>query len=224
MRALVFVLVLANLLFYAFAAGLLRQSGNPDAGRLDQQLTPERVRIVARGNTPPPKGWDKQGGTPAERGTEPDELCLIWDALSSADADRLAATLTEKVVGFRAERRNGSTSGGGWWVFIPPLANRAEAEKKTAELKELEISDFFIVPDAGPNRLAISLGVYSSEKRGQERLGELRQKGVKLAKLMQRPGKDSLVSLEVRGPSARQAELLDVAAGIMPDLTAQSCR
>ena len=55
MKALVFLLVLVNLLFYAFTEGVFGRPGNPDAGRVDQQLVPERVRIVARGDQPPPK-------------------------------------------------------------------------------------------------------------------------------------------------------------------------
>ncbi len=220
MRLLVFVLVLVNLLFYGLAAGLFGHPGNPDGGRVAQQVAADRVRIVARGNTPPPKGWEKQVAAAAE----PEELCLVWDPLTAADAERLAVTLTEKVVGFRAERRNVASEGGGWWVFIPPLASRAEADKKAADLKQMEVSDYFIVPEAGPNRLAISLGVFSREERAQERLAELQKKGVKSAKVMQRPGKNGHVLLEVRGPVARQAELLDVAAGVMPDVAAQNCK
>ena len=44
MKVLVFLLVLGNLLFYAFSAGYLGHPDNPDAARVDQQITPERLR------------------------------------------------------------------------------------------------------------------------------------------------------------------------------------
>ena len=52
MKALVFLLVLANLLFYAFGAGYFGRPDNPDAGRVEQQVAPERMRIVSRGEAP----------------------------------------------------------------------------------------------------------------------------------------------------------------------------
>ena len=52
MKVLVFLLVLANLLFYAFSAGYLGRPDNPDAGRVGQQILPERMRIVSRGEAP----------------------------------------------------------------------------------------------------------------------------------------------------------------------------
>ena len=53
MRALVFLLVLGNLLFLAFAGGYFGAPDNPDAGRVGQQLVPERVRVVGYDQTPP---------------------------------------------------------------------------------------------------------------------------------------------------------------------------
>ena len=69
--------------------------------------------------------------------------------------------------------RVGSRRWRSWWVMVPPLANKAEADKKVGELKELGVSDLFVVHDAGPNQFAISLGVFSSEKGGQEHLARL---------------------------------------------------
>jgi len=48
-KILVFLLVLANLLFYAFSTGLIDSGGNSESARLGQQLHPERIRIVASG-------------------------------------------------------------------------------------------------------------------------------------------------------------------------------
>ena len=228
MKALVFLLVLVNLLFYAFTGGYLGRSGNPDAGRVEQQLAAERVRIVARGDQPPPKGsnggGDRQAAeTISPRNTEPEELCLVWERLPAADADRLASTLAEKLVGVRVERRAVASEGSGWWVFVPPQASKADADRKAAELKELGVKDFFIIQE-GPNRFAISLGIFSAEKGGQELLAELKSKGVKSAKVGPRPGKESHFSVQARGPLARQADVQDLAAGIVPKVPAQACK
>ena len=52
MKAIVFLLVLANVLFYAFTEGYLGRSESPDAGRVEQQVQAERMRIVSRGEVP----------------------------------------------------------------------------------------------------------------------------------------------------------------------------
>lgn len=222
MKALVFILVLVNLLFYAFTEGVFGRSGNPDTGRVDQQLVPERVRIVARGDQPPPKRGN--GADAPQRNAEPEELCLAWDRLPAEEADRLASTLAEKFAGVRVERRAVASEGSGWWVFVPALPSKAEADKKSGELKELGVKDYFVVQDAGPNQFAISLGVFSGEKGAQDRLAELKVKGVKSAKVAPRPGKETHFSVEARGPLSLQEGVQGVAAEIIPKAEARVCK
>jgi len=217
LKALVFLLVLVNLLFYAFTEGVFGRPGNPDAGRVDQQLVPERVRIVARGDQPPPK---RGNGADAA----PEELCLTWDRLPAEDADRLASTLAERFAGVRVERRAVASEGSGWWVFVPALPSKAEADKKGGELKELGVKDYFVVQDAGPNQFAISLGVFSGEKGAQDRLAELKVKGVKSAKVAPRPGKETHFSVEARGPLPLQEGVQGIAAEIIPKAEARVCK
>lgn len=223
MKALVFLLVLVNLLFYAFTEGVFGRSGNPDAVRVEQQLVPERVRIVARGDQPPPKRSNGAEAA-APRGAEPEELCLAWERLPAAEADQLASTLAEKFAGMRVERRAVPSEGAGWWVFVPPQATKAEADRKAGELKELGVKDYFVVQEAGPNQFAISLGVFSGEKGGQDRLAELKAKGVKSARVAPRPGKETHFSVEARGPAQLQEGVQGVAAEIVPKAEARVCK
>jgi len=226
LKALVFLLVLGNLLFLAFAGGYFGGPDNPDAGRIGQQLVPERVRIVGYGQTPPTTAdvEKRAAEAPPPPPAEPEELCLLWEHLPADAADRLASTLAEKLAGIRVERRAVPVEGAGWWVMVPPLANKAEADKKVGELKELGVNDLFIVHDAGPNQFAISLGVFSTEKSGQEHLARLRAKGVKSAKLIRRPGKETQFAVEARGPLANKAEVEELAAGVVEKSPAQICQ
>lgn len=217
MKVLVFLLLLANLLLYAFVEGYFGRPENPDAWRLEQQLAADRLRIVGRSKTPPAKGATEQ---PAE----PEELCLLWDRLAGAQANELASTLAEKFPGVRVERRAVAVEGAGWWVLVPPQASKAEADKKVGELKELGVDDLFVVHDTGAYRFAISLGVFTNENGGQERLAELKAKGVKSAKLIPRTGKEPQFTVEVRGPLAKRTEVLEHATGIMPKSAALNCK
>jgi hypothetical protein len=244
-KFIVFLLVLANLLFYAFSAGYLGRPDNPDAGRTAQQILPERMRIVSRGEAPaapvkadipkpvvveaaPQEGAaesakEAAAPEPAPKPAEIAQLCLAWEHLSAPDADRLAAVLAGKYPGFKISRRVIAAEGNGWWVFIPPLAGKADADKKAGELKLLEISDFFVVQD-GPSRFAISLGVFSSEKGAQDRLADLKAKGVRSARVGPRPGKDSTVRIQAQGPQTGREGLLAAVGKILPKTEAQDCK
>ena len=224
MKALVFLLVLGNLLFLAFAGGYFGAPDNPDAGRVGQQLVPERVRVVGYDQTPPARAEVEKLVAEAPPPAEPEELCLVWEHLPADEADRLASTLAEKLAGIRVERRAVPVEGAGWWVMVPPLANKTEADKKVGELKELGINDLFVVRDAGSYQFAISLGVFSTEKGGQEHLGRLKAKGVKSAKLIRRPGKETQFAVEARGPLAKKAEVEELAAGVVEKSPAKVCQ
>lgn len=256
MKLLVFLLVLANLLFYAFSAGYFGRPDNPDAGRVNQQILPERMRIVSRGEAPAvpaktdipkpvvveaapqeaapareaapeptakPAEAAKEVVAPASKPPEIAQICLAWEHLSAPDADRLAAMLAGKYSDFKVSRRVIAAEGNGWWVFIPPLAGKADADKKAGELKQLDVSDFFVVQD-GPSRFAISLGVFSSEKGAQDRLADLKTKGVRSAKVGPRPGKDSTVRLQAQGPETSRGGLLAAAGKILPKAEALDCK
>lgn len=245
MKALVFLLVLGNLLFYAYSAGYFGRPDNPDAGRVEQQVAPERMRIVSRGEAPAaaaPKAPVVEEAKPADEAppvtkTEPEKpaapepeakvekpaICLSWRPLPAADADRLSALLSKRFADFKQSRKTLPSEGNGWWVHIPPLPSKAEADKKAGELRELGITDFFVVQDA-PARFAISLGVFSNEKGGQERLAELKGKGVRSAALAPRPSKDSLVTIQARGPAGDKAAILAAVGQALPKSEALICK
>ncbi|AXS80975.1 SPOR domain-containing protein [Dechloromonas sp. HYN0024] len=258
MKALVFLLVLGNLLFYAFAEGYFGRPDNPDAGRVEQQVMPDRMRIVSRGEIPaapiraehvapeikpaeePPatdKGHEVKTETVKEAADKPAPaepeakvekvdsapVCLTWRPLPAADADRLSTLLVKRFGSYKLSRKVIAAEGNGWWVYIPPLPGKGDADKKAAELRELGISDFFVVPDA-PSRLAISLGVFSTEKGAQERLADLKARGVRSAQMSPRPGKDSQVTVLARGPASEKAALLGAVGQLLPKAEALACK
>lgn len=249
MKWLVFLLVLANLLFFAFAEGYFGKPHNPDAARLQKQIKPENIRVVSRDVPPPgpiaPVKADGEtqtaptpsqpassippeaasakpaGETPAAKG---EEVCVSWSGLSVKDADRLAEMLNEKFGDFKQSRRAEKVSGKSWWVFIPPLPSKADADKKIGELKQLGVKEYLIVQDSPQNRLAISLGVFATEAAAKARLGELRDKGVKSAKAEPYGSKD-VVAIEARGPAARQSALAEMTKSIPSlKLDAKACQ
>lgn len=252
MKVLVFLLVLINLLFYAFTAGYLGRPDNPDAGRVDQQVSPERLRVVSRGEAPPKvaaapakaEPAPPTAETPPAPAAEPEakadpvkqevaekapektdaaSVCLAWRQLSVADADKVAALMGKRFADFKLSRKNVAGESNGWWVYIPPLQSKADADKKAAELRDLGVTDFFIVQDGG-SRYAISLGIFSTEKGGNDRLAELKAKGVRTAQIGPRPSKDTLVSLQVKGPGDKKAAVIAAVADALQKNEALACK
>lgn len=247
MRTLVFLLVLANLLFFTYDEGYFGQPDNPDAGRAQQQLNPERIQIMARGEPPAALGPEKEGAVvaesfavpgeepgPAEKTSLPEraapteksalpDVCVVWNDLSVPETKRLMALLSDKFGDFKLERRTLPSESSGWWVYIPPLPNKADAERKVAELRRLGVTDYFIVQEAGPNRFAVSLGVFSSETSASEHLAGLKAKGLKNVKAGPRLSKPGRQVIEAHGATARQPALVAAAAAALPETAAQAC-
>ena len=234
MRAFVFLLILANLLFFAWGQGYFG-SGEPDALRLQQQLLADQVKIVARDELPPEmKKAEKTVKVPEKKAQD---VCVVLKDLPVADMASLESMLSEKFPAFKSERVMNAASAtiatsASYWVYIPPLSSKQEAEKKAAELKKLHVPEFFIVQEAGPMRNAISLGIFSSKAAATERLEQLRAKTVKSAKVGERDAKSIATStaaaasgsLEVRGPEA-QADALRLAfSEKLPKSTASTCK
>lgn len=73
-----------------------------------------------------------------------------------------------------------------YWVYIAPLKNKRDGEKKLVELKALAIEDGVLVEERGKWQFAISLAVFSSEDAAIIRLNQLKEKGVKSAKILKR--------------------------------------
>lgn len=294
MRALVFLLVLANLLFLAYAQGFFGIGDNPDRDRIRQQLAPEKVRILARGQAPadeaaapsastadgaagpeaqadagdksgdaakeakdggkdgkvPDKGdkndkgekADKAGDKAAPKGADKTadkndksadkgndkkaadpkgDRCLVWNGLAGAQADKLAALGGSKYAALKAGRSlQGEASA--YWVYIPPLASRQEAEHKAEQLKALQVPEYFIVQD-GASRNAISLGIFSSEQAAKDRLEDLKKRGVRSAKTGPKTQKGDMVRLEMRGPAAQLEAFRTAAAAQVGEIKAVSC-
>ena len=219
MRLAVFLLVLANLLFFVWARGYLGMPVNPDARRLEQQLLADRIRVVARGE--PPRTASRGAETTSENPVA--TSCQLWSDLSSAEVDQIERLLSEQFADFKATRRTVAENSG-YWVFVPPLASKEEVSKKTAELQQLGIQDFFVVQAAGPNQLAISLGAYRTEEAASAGLATLQAKGVKSARMAERKARPPFNTLEIQGPEARADALHQAIVTRLPKASPLACR
>ena len=68
-----------------------------------------------------------------------------------------------------------------YMVYMPPQGSRAAADKKAQELKDLGVTQFFIIKDDPKMRWGISLGVFKSQASAKRHLANLQKRGVRTA-------------------------------------------
>jgi hypothetical protein len=169
MRLLFLLLVLANVVFFAYA----RFAGEPgarDPGAVARQMEADKIRVL----TPEQMAARTRSG-PAASG---DRSCIEWGAFSPGDfgAARAVAETIARGTEF-TERRVGPPTG--WWVYVPPLETRGAANTRLADLKRQGIEDVSIVVEDPKYANGLSLGVFASEDAAAKRLAEVRKRGVK---------------------------------------------
>lgn len=196
MRALIYLLVLGNLLLFALASGWFAHSpADPADAAGKSALSPDRIRIVSRGDPPP---------VVVPPSPPPAAACLEWPEISRSQADRIAQA--SEASGVLIARQESAAATHAWWVSIPASPSRkAGAEKKAAELKKLGIRKFSIIQEEGPNQYALSFGVFSSEQEAQALISRLRQKGVRSAQMTQQVAAEARERVVLHGPVDRLA-------------------
>jgi SPOR domain len=198
MRALFFVLVLANVVFFAYVNWLRAPDGSAELiPKL--QVHPERIRILGSGEKV------RTGSAPRDA-----SACLEWTGFAGADVARAdTAVATLQLPGVMVQRAVADAEG--YWVYLPPMKTKAEVDKRVAALKAHGVKDFYVVQEAGQWRNAISLGIFKSEDTARGMAAKLKDSGVQGVALERRENMLKQVVYFVREPDpaavARLAEL-----------------
>ena len=212
MRAVFLLLVLANLAFFAWSH--YGAPAPPGVAPQARQVEPDKLKVIAPKDLPAP--LDKKEKLPEK--PAPSLACLEWGSFTLTDAPRAEKALEPLALGPRLAQRR-TEEAAGWWVYIPPQSQgpnaRQLAQRKAAELKALGIEDYFIVQEEGPNRWALSLGVFRAEDAAQARLATLRAQGVRTARVGARDTVVPKVWLQVKDVDAPlYARLRETARGV----------
>jgi hypothetical protein len=125
----------------------------------------------------------------APAAAKPDTLaCLEWGDFSGQDLARATAALSALQLADKLSQRQ-IEQDIGYWVYFPPLKNKAAVNRKLAEIKALGIREYFVVQASGHWHNAISLGVFKTQEAAQSFLHGLNAKGVHTAQVGERASK-----------------------------------
>jgi hypothetical protein len=187
LRTVVVLLVLANVALFGYAR--LDRASQSEAGRLAEQVRPESIRILT--------SQQVAALGPAKVAALPD-VCVEWGPLSDADRARAQADIEPLQLGRLLTQRQVATDTT-WWVNTGPMATRALADRRAAELRALAIDDLQVV-DYGRGQFTVSLGVFRTESAASARSEALLARGIGGTRVESRPGTTMQSIFVVRDP------------------------
>lgn len=132
------------------------------------------------------KAADKKAD--AKPDAKPKLVCYQATDLDSAAASKLKAALNKAGLAAKMHETVQETgrTGGKFWVYLPSYANRDEAVKQSAALKDKGF-DNYIVNTEGENKNGLSMGLFSQEDSAKAMVKRLNDSGYP-AKLTPRGG------------------------------------
>ncbi|MDD2913732.1 MAG: SPOR domain-containing protein [Gallionella sp.] len=194
MRVLFWILLSANVIFFAMMQWGGRLAADNQAVSAQPALHEEKISLLSALSNNPDAALPASAPVvtsavvSAQLGVKPDTLCMEWGDFSSADLVRATTVLSSMQLGDKLSQRQIEYNIG-YWVYIPPVKDKAAMVQKLAQLKALGVNEHFVVQEAGTWLNAISLGVFKTQEAAQKFHDELRAKGVRSAQVGERASK-----------------------------------
>ena len=221
-------LLFLNAALFAYAQGLLgtSKSTEHEPARLKRQfntakmtlLTREQAEAAAKAATPPGGGEAAASSAAASApatvaantvtpvtapAPAPAFACTEIGPLDATDARRFEARLAALDLGDRQSRQTVQAQDvTSWLVHIPSQGSKEAADRKAAELRDLGVTNFYVMQGDSPLKYAISLGVFKTESGAQALLAQLGKQGVHTARIAPRGPQTVHYVYRVRGLDA----------------------
>ena len=192
MRLLFLILVLLNAVAFGYIRFAESRAGADNQLSL-LQIAPEKMKLVKPGAATSPR-------SDASR-AQPRLVCLEWGGFAAEESAKAGSALEKVGVADNVSQRETAET---YWVYIPPLKTRAEADKRAGELKARGITEVAVMPENDQWKLALSLGLFKTEEAANNYLGQMREKGVRSAVAGRRAARS--LTFVIRDPGDAAAE------------------
>jgi hypothetical protein len=202
LRFVFWSLLVLNAALFVYAQGFMGNSrgSEEERARIKPQLEAARLTLLtndqAEAAKAAPAAAAVEASTPAAPAAAKTAAaldaarplaCIDVGTFSAGEARRFEARLAALDLGERQSREavqaQDVTS---YLVNIPPQGSKEAADRKAAELRELGVTNFFIMQGESPMKYAISLGVFKTESGAQTLLAQLNKQGVHSARITPR--------------------------------------
>ncbi|WP_402720160.1 SPOR domain-containing protein [Janthinobacterium rivuli] len=219
-----------NLLVLAIGQGYLGsfRTETREPARLKNQLQANKLGLLtqeqATASAAPPAAEEaaKPAAAPAP---PPSYACTEVGNFLLADGRRFEAQVAALGLGDRQSRRNVAGQDiSSYMVYIPPQGSKEGADRKAGELKQLGVTNYFIMNESSPLRWGISLGVFKSETSAQSQLAMLNKQGVHSARVAPRYSASKQFAYQFRDLDAATRARLEKIKTQFPEQELRSCK
>ena len=231
LRLAVTVLLLANAGYYAWTQGLLRDWGlapeeQAEPQRMNQQIRPETLQILrlnpgkpassAPAPAPAAPAADTMASAPP---ADPPAECLQAGVFEERQADSLRALATSSLP--RGSWVLEPTPvPGRWMVYMGRFDDLETLEKKRAELRARKVDHDRA---GGTLEYGLSLGRFATKDAAERELGNLANKGVRTARVVQERAETSGFTLRLPAVTDALRPQLDALRPAMAGKTLRAC-
>jgi hypothetical protein len=204
-----------NLLVLAIGQGYLGsfRSETREPDRLKNQLQAAKLTLLTQEQATAPAVATAPAPVAAETPAPPPSYaCTEVGNFLLADGRRFEAQVAALDLGDRQSRRNVAGQDiSSYMVYIPPQGSKEGADRKAGELKQLGVTNYFIMNESSPLRWGISLGVFKSETSAQSQLASLNKQGVHSARVAPRYSASKQFAYQFRDlDAATRARLAEI--------------
>jgi hypothetical protein len=246
LRFVFWSLLFLNAALFVYAQGFMGSSkgSEEERARIKPQLEPARLTLLTSAQAEAAKAVPvapaaaEAASAPAQAAPEeaPAEpapaaapakplACIDVGTFSAGESKRFESRLASLDLGERQSRQavqaQDVTS---YLVNIPPQPTKEAADRKAGELRELGVTNFFIMSGDSPMKWAISLGVFKTESGAQTLLAQLNRQGVHSARITPRGPQATRYTYRFRDIEAAQRERIVSVADAVSSAEVKNCR
>ncbi|STR18698.1 Uncharacterised protein [Janthinobacterium lividum] len=217
-----------NLLVLAIGQGYLGsfRTETREPARLKNQLQAGKLTLLTQEQATAPAALPAaEGAAAAAPAAPPSYACTEVGNFLLADGRRFEAQVAALDLGDRQSRRNVAGQDiSSYMVYIPPQGSKEGADRKAGELKQLGVTNYFIMNESSPLRWGISLGVFKSETSAQSQLAMLNKQGVHSARIAPRYSASKQFAYQFRDLDAATRARLEKIKAQFPEQELRSCK
>lgn len=230
MKILFWLLVAVNVILFAVMKSGVFGGGQPE--QVPLPLHQEKITLTEE--MPPPPAPSSPVAAPASAPTAPAaspaptsasaDHCFEWGEFTGTDLEHVTTSLKKLQLGDKLSQRE-VDRGIGYWVYIPPIRDKAAIAQKITQLKARGVTDYFVVQEPGEWLNAISLGLFKSHESAQKFLEGLRAKEVRTAQIGERASKNKATVFAFSGLDTQLSDKLTAMQKNFPanELKSVSC-
>lgn len=215
-----------NLLVLAIGQGYLGsfRTETREPARLKNQLQANKLTLLTQEQAAPPAA-EEAAPAAAAPAPPPSYACTEVGNFLLADGRRFEAQVAALDLGDRQSRRNVAGQDiSSYMVYIPPQGSKEGADRKAGELKQLGVTNYFIINEGSAQRWGISLGVFKSETSAQSQLASLNKQGVHSARVAPRYSASKQLAYQFRDLDAATRARLEKIKTQFPEQELRNCK